>query len=136
MGSREFILKKEEEGMRIDKIIQDRFTDISRSKIQRLIEENKITLNENPLKASYKGKQGDIVHIDEEEPTEILLKPEDIDLDVLYEDNDIIVINKQKGMVVHPGNGNPDGTLVNAVLSRCKGSLSGIGGKIRPRYCS
>ena len=68
----------------------------------------------------------------EEEAKQIELKPENIPLDILYEDNDIIVINKAKGLVVHPGNGNPDGTLVNAVLAKCKDSLSGIGGEIRP----
>lgn len=62
------------------------------------------------------------------------MKPQNIELEVLYEDQDIIVVNKPKGMVVHPANGNPDGTLVNAIMNICKGSLSGIGGEIRPRY--
>ena len=68
-----------------------------------------------------------------EEPKETTIKPENIPLDVLYEDNDIIVINKPKGLVVHPANGNPDGTLVNAIMHICRGSLSGIGGEVRPR---
>lgn len=132
MDKKKIVLTKEQEGVRIDKIIVDKFSEISRNTVQRLIKEKKIIVNQKPIKTSYKGKMGDIIIIEEEKPVELELKPEDIKLDVLYEDNDIIVINKEKGMVVHPGNGNPDGTLVNAVLARCQGSLSGIGGKIRP----
>lgn len=132
MEKQEVIITKEQEGMRIDKVIDEKFQKISRSAIQRLMEEEKILLNEKTVKASYKVKCGDIITIYKEEPKEVSLKAQEIDLDVLYEDNDIIVINKPKGMVVHPGNGNPDGTLANAVLARCKGSLSGIGGEIRP----
>lgn len=87
---------------------------------------------ENRGKSSTKVKQGDIVEIEEVEAKEIELKPQDIPLDIIYEDNDIIVVNKQKGLVVHPANGNPDGTLVNAIMNICKDSLSGIGGEIRP----
>lgn len=76
---------------------------------------------------------GDIIEVQKKEAKEIELKAENIPIDVLYEDKDIIVINKPKGMVVHPANGNPDGTLVNAVMNICKSSLSGIGGVIRPR---
>lgn len=75
---------------------------------------------------------GDIIKIQEDKPKEISLKPENIPLDIIYEDDDIIVVNKQKGLVVHPANGNPDGTLVNAIMAICKDSLSGIGGEIRP----
>lgn len=87
---------------------------------------------ENHGKSSLKVKQGDIVEIEEIEAKEIELKPQDIPLDIIYEDDDIIVVNKQKGLVVHPANGNPDGTLVNAIMNICKDSLSGIGGEIRP----
>lgn len=128
----ELELKKEQEGSRLDKIIVDSFKEISRTAIKRLLDEQKITVNGKSVKASYKCKTGEKVKIEIDEPKEIELKPEDIPLDVLYEDDDIIVINKPKGMVVHPGNGNTNGTLVNAVLAKCKGSLSGIGGKIRP----
>lgn len=89
-------------------------------------------LMENHGKSSLKVKQGDIVGIEEVEAKEIELKPQDIPLDIIYEDDDIIVVNKQKGLVVHPANGNPDGTLVNAIMNICKDSLSGIGGEIRP----
>ncbi len=131
MDTRILKLTKEDEGKRIDKLVSEKIG-LSRNTIQRLIEEEKITVNDKKTKTSYKVKTGEKVKVIREEAQEISLKPEDIELDVLYEDNDIIVINKSKGMVVHPGNGNPDGTLVNAVLARCKGSLSGIGGKIRP----
>lgn len=89
-------------------------------------------LMERHGKSSLKVKQGDIVEIEEVEAKEIELKPQDIPLDIVYEDSDIIVVNKQKGLVVHPANGNPDGTLVNAIMNICKDSLSGIGGEIRP----
>lgn len=120
------------EGKRIDAYISNIDTDISRSAVQRLIEEGNIKVNGNVPKASYKVALNDEIEINEPEAKEIELKAEDIPLDVIYEDNDIIVINKPKGMVVHPANGNPDGTLVNAVMAKCKDSLSGIGGEIRP----
>ena len=89
-------------------------------------------LMEKHGKSSLKVKQGDIVEIEEVEAKEIELKAQDIPLDIVYEDSDIIVVNKQKGLVVHPANGNTDGTLVNAIMNICKDSLSGIGGEIRP----
>ncbi len=87
---------------------------------------------ENHGKASGKVKLGDIVDIEEVEVKETTLVAQDIPLDIVYEDSDIIVVNKPKGMVVHPANGNPDGTLVNAIMNLCKDSLSGIGGELRP----
>lgn len=117
---------------RIDAYISEKKESFTRSKVQRLIEENKITVNGKSIKASYKIQFGDIIEIIEDEPVEIDIKPQDIPLDVIYEDKDIIVINKQKGMVVHPASGNYEGTLVNAVMAKCKDSLSGIGGEIRP----
>ena len=107
-------------------------TEFSRTAVQRLIEEKKIIVNGKNEKASYRVQSGDIIEIEQEIAKEIELKAQDIPLEILYEDKDIIVINKPKGMVVHPANGNPDGTLVNAVMSICKDSLSGIGGEIRP----
>ena len=83
-------------------------------------------------KASLKVKLGDIVKIEEIEVKQISLKAQNIPLDIRYEDKDIIVVNKPKGLVVHPANGNPDGTLVNAIMNICKTSLSGIGGELRP----
>ena len=100
--------------------------------IQKLIEDEKVLVNEKIEKASYKVKINDKISIELEEPKESKLKPEEIPLDVIYEDKDIVIINKEKGMVVHPGNGNPDGSLENAIMARCNDSLSGIGGEIRP----
>ena len=117
---------------RLDKTISNLDNEFSRMAVQRLIEENKIFVNGKKEKSSYKVKCGDIVTIEDEIAKEIDLKPQDIDIDIIYEDKDIIIVNKAKGMVVHPGNGNLDGTLVNAIMAKCKDGLSGIGGKIRP----
>ena len=116
---------------RIDAYLSEN-EEYSRMAIQRLINDGKIIVNGKKIKASYKVQNGDKIKIEEEKPKEIELKAQNIPLEVLYEDNDIIVVNKPKGMVVHPANGNPDGTLVNAIMAICKGSLSGIGGEIRP----
>ena len=125
------IIVESEEQKRIDAYISEN-TEYSRTAVQRLIEEEKITVNGKKEKASYKVQNGDKIEIEEEPAREIKLKAQDIPVEILYEDNDIIVVNKPKGMVVHPANGNPDGTLVNAIMSICKDSLSGIGGEIRP----
>ena len=128
----EYYIEKEEAGIRLDKVIATKYEKMSREAVQRLIEDENIKVNGKKAKASYKVNEGDKIEIKEEEPREIGLKPQEIPLDIVYEDDDIIVINKAKGMVVHPGNGNLDGTLVNAVMAICKDSLSGIGGEIRP----
>ena len=127
----EFIVKSEDVNKRIDAYLGSK-TEYSRVTIQRLIENNKITVNGKIPKASYKVQDGDKICMEKEIAKEISLEAQDIPLEVLYEDNDIIVINKPKGLVVHPANGNPDGTLVNAIMSICKDTLSGIGGEIRP----
>ena len=127
---KELIVESEEQ-KRIDAYISEN-TEYSRTAVQRLIEEEKITVNGKKEKASYKVQNGDRIEIEEEPAREIKLKAQDIPVEILYEDDDIIVVNKPKGMVVHPANGNPDGTLVNAIMSICKDSLSGIGGEIRP----
>ena len=117
---------------RLDKVVSKIETNLSRETIQRMIKSGKILVNGKLEKPSYKTELDDIITIEQEIPEEIELKPQEMPLDIIYEDDDILVINKEKGIVVHPGNGNPDGTLVNAVMAKCKGSLSGIGGKIRP----
>ena len=117
---------------RLDSYISKSNLDLSRSMVQKLIKENKVFVNGKNEKESYKIKVNDNITIQIEDPKSSKLEAQDIPLNIIYEDNDIIVINKPKGMVVHPGNGNPDNTLVNAVLAHCKGSLSGIGGEIRP----
>ena len=128
----EYKIGEEEKNIRLDKVITNIDNNISRTSVQRLIEEGKILVNKKQEKPSYKVLEGDIIEVEKEEPKEIDLKPQEIPIDIIYEDKDILIINKAKGMVVHPGNGNPDGTLVNAVMAKCKDSLSGIGGKIRP----
>lgn len=118
-------------GKRADAFISEN-TDLTRSAVVRLIESGKILLGEKTFPKNYKIRQGDsfFVSIPEAEPTEAL--PENIPLCIVYEDEDIVVVNKPKGMVVHPAAGNTSGTLVNALLYHCKDSLSGIGGVIRP----
>ena len=125
-------INEESVGKRIDSFIPSIKKDISRSMVQKLIKEENIKVNGKETKHSYKLKLNDEIEISIPEAKEIDLKAQDIPLDIIYEDDDIIVINKPKGMVVHPANGNPDGTLVNAVMAICKDSLSGIGGEIRP----
>lgn len=129
---REEVLISEVNNKRLDTYISTKLDDLTRSMVQKLIRDGKISVNGNLEKESYKVKVDDKIVIQIDAPKETTIKPQDIPLDVVYEDNDIIVINKPKGMVVHPGVGNPDNTLVNAVLAHCKGSLSGIGGEIRP----
>ena len=133
---KEYIVDENLAGTRLDKCIPILDKDISRMTVQRLIEEGNIKVNDKKSKSSYKVSIGDKICVEKPEAKEIDLKAQDIPLDILYEDEDIIVINKPKGMVVHPANGNPDGTLVNAIMNICKDSLSGIGGEIRPRNCT
>ena len=128
---KKFIVK-EEKGKRLDSYIASQDSEITRTSAQRLIEEGNILVNGKKQKVSYKVCENDIVTVEVPEPKEIELKAQDIPIEIIYEDKDIIVVNKPKGMVVHPANGNPDGTLVNALMSICKDSLSGIGGEIRP----
>ncbi len=128
---KKIIVNQNDIGRRIDSYIAAN-TELSRTNIQRLIEEGKVLVNLRNTKVSYKVQENDEITIEEEKPKETSLKAQNIPIEVLYEDNDIIVVNKPKGMVVHPANGNPDGTLVNAVMAICKDSLSGIGGEIRP----
>ena len=132
MEKKEYKISEEFAGLRLDKAVSMKDESLSRVAVQRMIDEENILINEKPTKTSYKLKLNDIVTIIKEQPKEVEIKAEEIPLDVIYEDKDILVVNKQKGLVVHPGNGNPDGTLVNAIMARCKDSLSGIGGEIRP----
>ena len=117
---------------RLDTYVSSLNLALSRTIVKKLIINKKIFVNDKNVKESYKIKKGDIVKVIIEPPKETKIEAQSIPLDIVYEDNDIIVINKAKGMVVHPGNGNKDNTLVNAILAHCKGSLSGIGGELRP----
>ena len=129
---KEIIVEQSEEKNRLDSYIASKDLELSRSMIKKLLEDGKITVNGEITKASYKVQLNDKIDIDIEKPKEVKLEAQEIPLDVIYEDNDILVVNKQKGLVVHPGNGNLDGTLANAVMAHCKDSLSGIGGELRP----
>ena len=126
------IVNENDKGKRLDIYIAENFNELSRTMIKKLIESNNVLVNDKSEKVSYKVQANDNISIDVPEAKETKLKAQEIPLDIIYEDSDIIVVNKPKGMVVHPANGNPDGTLVNAILSICKNSLSGIGGELRP----
>ena len=122
----------EEKGRRLDQFLAEQLEELTRSAAQRLAEEEHVLLNGKPLKKIYKmtGCETLEVHLPDPEPIDAV--PQNIPLDIAYEDEDLLVINKPKGMVVHPAPGNPDGTVVNAVLYHCGESLSGIGGAFRP----
>ena len=129
---KEYIVSQEEKGKRLDAYIPSVDLDITRTSAQRLIEDGNILVNGKNAKVSYKIQENDKISVEIPEPKQIELKAQNIPIEIIYEDSDIIVVNKPKGMVVHPANGNPDGTLVNAIMAICKDSLSGIGGEIRP----
>lgn len=119
-------------GIRIDSFIAGNNNELTRSSVQKLIEENKVLVNNKSVSKNYKLKSGDFVTIEIPEPQPMDALPENIPLDIVYEDDDLLVVNKPKGMVVHPAHGNYNGTLVNALLYHCGDSLSGINGIIRP----
>jgi len=125
------VVENEKAGKRIDIFVSEK-QKISRETAKRWIEQENVRVNDKKVKPSYKIQDNDVISVEPEKIKDIELKAQDIPLEVLYEDNDILVVNKPKGMVVHPANGNPDGTLVNAVMALCKDSLSGIGGEMRP----
>lgn len=123
----------EEDGLRLDQYIAGRCMDLSRSYIQKLIKESRVTINKSiQTKTKTAVQESDIVNVSLPDPKELEIKPQDIPLDILYEDNDVLVVNKPKGMVVHPAPGHYEDTLVNAVLYHCRDNLSGINGVLRP----
>ena len=123
----------EEDGLRLDQYIAGRCMDLSRSYIQKLIKESRVTINKNiQTKTKTAVQESDIVNVSLPDPKELEIKPQDIPLDILYEDNDVLVVNKPKGLVVHPAPGHYEDTLVNAVLYHCRDNLSGINGVLRP----
>ena len=128
----EYIIDETHVSGRIDKVLSDLNGEYTRSFVQKMLEEGNITVNGNTVKPSYKVKLGDEIFVEEIESTEIDVLPEDIKVEIVYEDLDVIVVNKEKGMVVHPGNGNYTGTLVNALMFSHKDELSAINGVIRP----
>jgi len=127
-----FIVESDQVGVRLDVFLTNRLEGVTRSAVLRLIENAAVLVNGEAVKAGYKTRVGDSIFINLPECGEPEALPEDIPLDVVFEDSDIIVVNKPQGMVVHPAAGHYSGTLVNALLHRCAGSLSGINGVLRP----
>ena len=132
MEQREFIVEAEGAGQRIDRFLSGEDTGLSRSALQALVADGHVLCNGKAPVKSLKLKAGDIILLEIPDARPIEAVPQEIPLDIVFEDAHLLVVNKPKGMVVHPAPGNPDGTLVNALLWHCKGSLSGIGGEIRP----
>ena len=132
MEKENVIVNSENVGVRLDAYVADNINSLSRTMVKKLIEEGNISVNGKTQKVSYKVQENDEISVIVPEAKQLDLKAQDIPLEVVYEDKDIIVVNKPKGLVVHPANGNWDGTLVNAIMAICKDSLSGIGGEIRP----
>ena len=128
----EFKIEEALAGERIDKFLSDSLPDVSRSYIQKLIKDGQVTVNQKTVKSNYKLNAGDLLSMEEAELREPDIEAEDIPLDILYEDSDLLIINKPKGMVVHPSAGHYSGTLVNALMHYCKEDLSGINGVLRP----
>ncbi len=127
-----FVVDESLAGARMDKLLSVYAPELTRSAAQKIIDEGGVSVGGKSVNKSYKAKVGDRVSVVIPKAKELDVLPQEIALDVRYEDDDLLVVNKPKGMVVHPAPGNPDGTLVNALLYHCKGSLSGINGVIRP----
>ena len=132
MEQREFVVEQETAGQRIDRFLSGEDTGLSRSALQALVSDGHVQCNGKTVAKSLKLKAGDTVLLEIPDAKPIEAVPQEIPLDIVYEDAHLLVVNKPKGMVVHPAPGNPDGTLVNALLYHCRGSLSGIGGELRP----
>ena len=132
MKSLEFIVTDADRGVRIDKYLSDTAEQLSRSAAAGLIEDGKVTVGDSPVKKNYKTAVGDCIRVLIDDPQPADITPEDIPLDIVYEDEHLLVVNKPKGMVVHPAPGNYSGTLVNALMFHCGDQLSGINGELRP----
>jgi len=125
-------LNKEDAGSRIDAWLASHLEDMTRSAAQRLVEEGSVTVNGKTVAKNYKLSGSETIEVKLPDPEPVDVVPQNIPLDIVFEDSDVIVVNKPKGLVVHPAPGHPDGTLVNALLYHCGDSLSGIGGELRP----
>ena len=132
MERKHLTVAPEEETLRLDVLLSRRVEGLTRSAVQRLLEEGKVSLQGRPLKKNHRLRAGEELELCLPDPVPTDARPQDIPLDIVYEDADVAVVNKPRGMVVHPAPGNPDGTLVNALLAHCGQSLSGVGGAIRP----
>lgn len=126
------LLTADRAGERLDQFLARVCPELSRSAAQRLIEEGALTRRGNPVRKNERTAQGEVFTLSLPDPVRVDVLPQDIPLDVVYEDGDVIVVNKPVGLVVHPAAGHPDGTLVNALLHHCGNSLSGINGELRP----
>lgn len=127
-----FTVLEENDGTRIDVFLSNEIEDISRNSIQKIIQNEKVTVNNKIVKSNYKCKEGDKILVEIEPPKELDILPQKMDLNILYEDDDIIIINKEQGVVVHPAPGHYENTLVNGLMYHCGSSLSGINGVMRP----
>lgn len=132
MQEESFEVQYTQEGERLDKVLSEIYPDFSRSFFQKLIKNKQIQVNGAVQKASYPVHTEDLIRVTIPDAVETTIEPENIPLDILYEDDDVLIVNKPKGMVVHPSAGHYSGTLVNAIMYHCKNSLSGINGQIRP----
>ncbi|NLY43257.1 MAG: RluA family pseudouridine synthase [Clostridiaceae bacterium] len=132
MMVREFTVAEGESNTRIDKYISDKIEDLSRSYCQKLINDGHVLVNNKVVKQNYKVKANDHIYVEVPEPEKLEVNGEDIPLEIVYEDEDLLVVNKPQGMVVHPAAGNYTGTLVNALIRHCGPNLSAINGVIRP----
>ena len=121
-----------DEGLRLDRFLSEELEDYSRSFLQKLIKEGLVTVAGKPVKANYRLSAGQQLYVQVREPEEVNIEPQEMDLDILYEDADVCIVNKPKGMVVHPAAGHYRDTLVNGIMYHCKDSLSGINGSLRP----
>lgn len=128
----ELYVTEETAGDRIDKFLAEQCGELSRSFLQKLLKSGAVSVNSRPVKASYKASEGDFISFEVPDAVEPEIVPEEIPLDIVYEDHDVILVNKPKGMVVHPAAGHYSGTLVNALMYHCKDDLSGINGVLRP----
>lgn len=125
-------IKAEDGGERVDVFLAENLPGLTRSAAQRLLDSGRVTLNGSPVRKNHRVSPGEEYSVAPEEPEPSGAIQQDIPIDVVYEDADVVVVNKPRGMVVHPAPGHPDGTLVNALLYHCEGSLSGVGGVRRP----
>ena len=132
MNRLDLTVSAEHAGERLDKFLSDSVEGLSRSSLTKLIEDGKVTVGEKAVKKNYKVADGDRVTVLIDDPKPVDITPEDIPLDIVYEDEHLLVVNKPKGMVVHPAPGNDCGTLVNALMYHCGDHLSGINGELRP----
>ena len=127
-----YMVSEEQEDLRIDRYLSEACEELSRSYVQKLLKNQDVLVNGGPVKASYKVAAGDQIEVDVPEAVEPEIAAEEMNLDILYEDQDVILVNKPKGMVVHPAAGHYTGTLVNGLMAHCRDELSGINGVMRP----